>query len=210
MTTRELFNINKWTVADESAGFLYTYLGKILLFPLENKKYSDKCFFFFYEKRLHFINDKISLEFNLQKPDGRGGLIGINVFESEEGEIGKCVDDNIKAALTSNKVSGKAFSFILLTWLKLCIWFGKKTMSVKGSIKTILPATIVEANYKTDILTVKWSDGMVRQYCGSSTVWYSYPYMQRCVSGKERELCDLYKYIQKHGNPYPFAHIKPS
>ena len=69
---------------------------------------------------------------------------------------------------------------------------------------------VTDAIYQeeTQILWVKWSNGLEQHFKGSCTVWYTYPMMNRCSTSIESELCDLWSYIKEHGNPYPTAHIK--
>jgi len=67
-----------------------------------------------------------------------------------------------------------------------------------------------EANYdfKSEVLTMTFKDGTIEEYKGSSTVWRKMPLMTRCSTLKEYDLCDIYKYINHYGNPYPKAHKK--
>ncbi len=99
--------------------------------------------------------------------------------------------------------------FILGAATVLFIQFLMKNDSTKSVMKTI-HNPIVEATYdhKKEVMTVKYHNGQISQYQGSSTVWHSYPMMHRIGTLGEGRLCDIYKYIKIHGNPYPTAHDK--
>jgi len=97
--------------------------------------------------------------------------------------------------------------FILGAATVLFIQFLMKNNSTKKVMKTIYNP-IVEATYEKGIMTVKYHNGQVSRYQGSSTVWHSYPLMHRIGTLGEGRLCDIYQYIKTHGNPYPTAHKK--
>jgi hypothetical protein len=87
--------------------------------------------------------------------------------------------------------------------------FFKKLLRAPKTIKAALKIPkIVNATYFKDVLTIKYDDDTIREYSGSCTVWHHYPMMERCSTFREGELCDIWKYIQAHGNPYPTAHEK--
>lgn len=67
-------------------------------------------------------------------------------------------------------------------------------------------ARLKEATYKNGIMTVTYSNGSIKQYKGSVTVWHELPFMQRAGTFKESDLSDIYEYIKTYGNPYPTAH----
>jgi|GEM_PF-6614331 len=75
-----------------------------------------------------------------------------------------------------------------------------RVLSVSGKV--------VSASYVDGVLTVHYNDGTRDKYKGSCTVWYSYPYMRRCGTSEEMWLCNIWKYVSEHGNPYPTAHKK--
>lgn len=83
--------------------------------------------------------------------------------------------------------------------------FSKKAKAV---VKAITPVSMVSATYSGGIMTIDYDNGKSKQYSGSCTVWHTYPMMQRCGTFKEGELCDIWKYVKTHGNPYPTAHLK--
>lgn len=83
--------------------------------------------------------------------------------------------------------------------------FGKKAEEV---VKAMKPVSMTSATYSGELMTIKYDNGKSKQYSGSCTVWHTYPMMQRCGTFKEGELCDIWKYIKTHGNPYPTAHLK--
>lgn len=80
-------------------------------------------------------------------------------------------------------------------------------ISVKKSIKKIIP-TIEKATYSKEVLKITYSNGVIKEYYGECTVWNKLPMMERCGTIKDSELCGIWKYIRKHGNPYPTAHLK--
>lgn len=97
--------------------------------------------------------------------------------------------------------------FILGAVTVLFIQFLMRNKSAKKVMKTI-HNPIVEATYQNGIMTVKYHNGQVSKYKGSSTVWHSYPLMKRIGTLGEGRLSEIYQYIKSHGNPYPTAHEK--
>ena len=61
---------------------------------------------------------------------------------------------------------------------------------------------------KTNIMTIKFSDGKRAHFKGEATVWHGYPYMRRASLEWEERLTDLWVYWKEHGNSYPTAHKK--
>lgn len=91
----------------------------------------------------------------------------------------------------------------------LCLLIALIARSVMDPIEkhTIVSATYKEGKYPKDgVLTVHFSNESTAQYYGSSTVWHHYPMMVRCDSDIETKLSEIWRYIEEHGNPYPFAH----
>jgi len=66
---------------------------------------------------------------------------------------------------------------------------------------------IVFAEYKGETMTVKYKDGTTKRYQGDCTVWNELPFMNRCTTDKEAQLCELWKYNKKWGGAYPNAHL---
>ena len=58
------------------------------------------------------------------------------------------------------------------------------------------------------ILTVTYSNGVIEQFHGSSTVWHKLPFLDRCSTFTESTLSDYYAYWDYWRGPYPDAHKK--
>lgn len=84
------------------------------------------------------------------------------------------------------------------------IFFNKKATK---KLKDVIYNPIVKATYDNRIMTIEYYNGQTMQYEGTCTVWHSYPMMKRAGTLKEGELCDIWAYIKRHGNPYPDAHV---
>lgn len=67
---------------------------------------------------------------------------------------------------------------------------------------------LIKAEKNDGILELHYKSGRIKRYTGYCTVWYTYPYMQRCGTFTEADLSDIDEYIKCHGNPYPTAHKK--
>ena len=59
-----------------------------------------------------------------------------------------------------------------------------------------------------DVITITYSNNTVEKFQGKGTVWYRIPMFTRCGTFKEGKLCEISKYIERYGNPYPIAHKK--
>ena len=90
---------------------------------------------------------------------------------------------------------------------KQSVSFSKKNAVKKfGFLKKLKRTVLVSAYYDRPVMSLKYSDGSIRKYKGSGTVWYSYPMMKRCGTNQEYFLTQVKEYIDTHGNPYPTAH----
>ena len=78
------------------------------------------------------------------------------------------------------------------------------------SVKSTLNNRVKYATYKHGIMTLTYADNSTAQYKGECTVWNRLPYMERAGTSTESELCDIWKYIEHNGNPYPTAHKSTS
>lgn len=81
-------------------------------------------------------------------------------------------------------------------------------MSIRKFFRRLF-RTVIEVHYhkNVEIMSVQYSNGDVKLYKGSGTVWNNYPTMTRCSTSTEVVLCDYWMYLVEHGNPWPHAHI---
>lgn len=63
-------------------------------------------------------------------------------------------------------------------------------------------------DFKTQVMTIDYTNDTTEQFKGSGTVWHEMPLMKRCNTFDEGTLCEIWEYITQWGNPYPIAHQK--
>lgn len=76
-----------------------------------------------------------------------------------------------------------AFLLGVLTALWTLVWLDKKEESTPE---------LIDYCAETQQMRVKHADGTVKEYVGSSTVWYHYPDFKRCTVSETRILADLH------------------
>jgi hypothetical protein len=67
---------------------------------------------------------------------------------------------------------------------------------------------VISAEYKDNIMTVKYSKGNINQYEFNSINWVSLPFMEKCDSDTEEWLNRMVEYNKKWDGPFPDSHKK--
>jgi hypothetical protein len=71
---------------------------------------------------------------------------------------------------------------------------------------SVVKATVTQRSWDS-LIIIEWSNGKIKSYIGSSTVWHEYPLMEQCDTKLEMLLYRINKYYRQHGNPFPTAHL---